>query len=185
MTMKETSLSKTIKKQSGFVEISLPWVMLIVAILAGVALAVVIPLMSDASVKALNGGNSLIVKNIRANYRNTDDFNGLTNSVAVQMKVAPADWMSGSSTIGNPVGGTLTVVAEDLTGTDDGFSISNTLLNEVECNDHVNHAFPLAYKIEVGSTVVKAAGATSLAPATLAAACDNASNTVKTYYTKI
>ena len=177
-------MNKLTKKQGGFVEISLPWVFLIVGIMGVVAYTTVLPLMDDANADALNSGNTLMVKNIRASYRNATSFTGLNNTEGVTMEVAPANWMSGTASITNTEGGSVTLSTANISGTADGFSIAHALLDGGLCREHVNDVLPLAHIIRVGGTTVKSAGATTLNPSIVNAACNNASNTVTSIYTR-
>lgn len=177
-------VQKQLSRQRGFVEISLNMVLIVVAILGGASLFIGIKMVGDAKAEALFTGHRQIVDTLRSSYRNAASFAGLSNTQAVTLKVAPRAWMSGASAIANNMGGTVTITPATINTSNDGFQIAHALLNENNCNNFVNSIFPDAVTITVGSTQVKAANASNITVATLATACNNASNTVTAVYGK-
>jgi hypothetical protein len=173
-----------INKQKGFLDIQLSGMQVVLGILGAAALIAMIPLVSGALSDSLYSGHNEIVNSVRSNYRSSASFNGLNNTNGVTIGVAPAPWMSGTASIVNNLGGAVTLSPEDISGTDDGFSIAHAGLDDDECREFVNDLYPGSYTITVGSTTVKAAGSSTPSMSTLITACSNATNIVTPNYTK-
>ncbi len=182
--MKRLNQLKGIKKQGGWISIEMNMSNLVYGVLSIAAISLGVAMLGNASSNALTSGHRQIVDNVRDNYKNTSTTTGLNNTVGVSLKVAPPPWMSGTASIVNNLNGAVTIATATISVTGDAFTVAEAGLNGDQCRDFVNDIFPEAYTITVGSTTVKAAGATVSNPATIGTACGSATNTVTPRYTR-
>lgn len=173
------------KKQGGWLDISLGTVFTVVGIMSAAALFGAAALYSSADSSVVETKSRSIVSDVKSVYRNSTDLSALTNTTAISAKIIPKDWITGTSTAQNNNGGIVTLVSEDVVGTDDGFSLQHTLFDEDECLNYVNGMFADSYQIDVDGTTVKTAGGSTINATALSTSCgDSGSNTVKTVHTK-
>lgn len=171
------------RKQRGFLGIELNAVLVVTAVLGGAALVAGISYINTAKSDALFSGHTLIIEGVRKAYRNAEDFSGLSTARVVSLKALPRSWIRGSA-IENNMGGSVQVSAATVTNANDALQISHGELDESECNGFVNKIWPEAITISVGGSSVKSQGDVNLDVGSLATACDNASNTVASVYSK-
>jgi len=182
--MKNRPQPNGLKTQAGFMGVEMNMANLVYGVLIIAAITMGLNMLGNASVGQLTSGHRIIVDNVRSNYKNTSVTTGLNNTVAVSLDVAPPTWMSGTASIVNNLNGAVTVATATISTTGDAFTAAHAGLNADQCRDFVNDIFPEAYTIVVGSTTVKAAGATVSNPATIGTACNNATNTATPRYTR-
>ncbi len=179
MNIKMKGISR--KKSKGFLEISTGAVLLVVGLLSIVGLGIASEMRESGAASATLTKTISTVDKTRKKYNRAPSFNGLNNAQAIVGKLIPLDWVVGTAIL-NDSDGVITFSAEDCLGTDDCFGFAQTRFSETGCSDYVNNMFDTSWEIEVDGAKVKAAGAGTIAVATLNAACTGASNTVKTYH---
>jgi prepilin-type N-terminal cleavage/methylation domain-containing protein len=121
-----------------------------------------------------------ITSSLQAHYFNKPNYVGLANSIVNSFEIVPDSMNQGGSTISNRWAGTLTFAPTTTTTANDSFSMVYTQVPSNECKKIVMGVAENFLKVSVGSTVVKAVGG-SVDDATLATACDSASQNSITY----
>lgn len=162
------------KNQKGFTLVELMMVIAVIGVIGLGAVIVFGKAMSKQRVNAEIQTLSEVTSAIQKYYFSKANFGGLSNTIAVSYKLVPDDMIvSAPATIGNRWAGSVTIAPATVSGANDSFSYTTTLVPSKECLDVVQALAPQYTATSVGGTVVKAAGGT-LNETTLATQCNSA-----------
>lgn len=99
------------------------------------------------------------------------DYSTLSNTNAINGRWIPDAWVQGTN-LRNEWGGAITLSSSNLdSGTNNAYQILTAGVPTTACSRIVESAGMSMETVTVGTTVVKAFGATTIAPGTLATAC--------------
>ncbi|ODS23567.1 hypothetical protein AB835_08110 [Candidatus Endobugula sertula] len=173
------------RKQRGAIEPIVFGLFAVLVFLGLSALLVQKVFLSDSSFQVLLNGHRLMVKAVYDDFPHATDFSTLDNAMANQGRYPPDNWNRGGSTIVNNVNGAVNFDGSTCNGIADAcFSGSQANLSASLCKKFANAEFVRANTIIVGTTTVKANATAVVNPATINAACNNATNTVAVQYSK-
>lgn len=164
------------RKQSGDFMVSLSVALIIVAIISA---GVFIAFNSNTRKNEIKETTNAVIStaaNLRQNFGINNTYGSVTTAIAVQSRTIPAEQrISGTNTAANAYGGAITIASNTLTATDDVAELTYNQIPSSQCVDIVLGSVAAGRKITVAGVTVKATDS-AINIATLAGACENASN---------
>ncbi|MFP1980692.1 type 4 pilus major pilin [Lonsdalea quercina] len=177
--MKTTFLRN--KNKKGFSLLELLLVLGIIAALVVGAFIVYPKVQASQRAEAESKNIATIQAGVKALYTSASSYSGLTNTVATNAKIFPDNMLNGTSVINVFKGNvTLATSTESPSGVaNSSFTITYANIPAAECTKIISTAAGNFYVAKVGTTTVKAAGATlDVAATTTACASGGNSNSL-------
>ena len=176
----KTSLYKH-RQQAGDFMLTLVIALIVVAVIVGKAFLNYRDTSRKEENNAVASAITIIAGDLRKNFGMNNEYGSLTTAIAVKSGAIPRNFRDGTAdTASNMWGGTVTVAPATITVDNDVANLAFTKVPSAQCYDIVSATQSLARRITVGSSTAKAADAT-LNAATLATACDSATDVTITW----
>ncbi|WP_047258373.1 type 4 pilus major pilin [Chromobacterium subtsugae] len=171
--------SGSLKRQAGIDLIQLSVAVGIIAFILSIGFLVVPTIMTNIKSNSETSDLQQEVSQAQRVFGSGVPAAGLTNDLAISLKLMAADRVSGDKTILNRFGGTVTWSAVNYYASQDAVQLESTGYSSEACLRLVPNVQSLFVKVSVGATVVKdLQQGKVLNAADLASACKAASNTI-------